>query len=137
MSVIRQGIGRPIDAGDGAALGAALNREIVPLLKELRTLALSRNGGKVSATADLIVGSEDQYVLCDCTDGAITVTLLAAGDSSLMELVVIKTDSSANTVTIEVDSADDSIDGASTASITSQYGHVRLVSDGSNDWFTV
>lgn len=50
-----------------------------------------------SATASL----DDYQVLCDCTSGAITYTLYPSpGDGQFYELIVQKTDSSANAVTI-------------------------------------
>ena len=68
--------------------------------------------------------------LCNATSNNITFNLpTAVGNETLMNIK--KTDSSANTVTIDPASTQ-TIDGGSTAVLTVQYECITLVSDGTN-----
>ena len=86
----------------------------------------------ITAASDTL-GTSDHTVLCDCTLNSITINLPAAIDGQ--QYVIKKIDSSINTVTIDGDSSE-TIDGALTKILTTQYECVTIVSDGTN-WFIV
>lgn len=72
-------------------------------------------------------------LLCDATGGAFTVTLPAAATVSGQSISVKKTDVSANAVTVDGNGAE-TIDGATTLSLATQYTAVTLWSDGTSWW---
>ena len=85
-----------------------------------------------TANYTVAVGDRDKLILGDATSGAFTVTLPAAATAGAgFEITVKKIDSSANIVTVDGDGSE-TIDGALTKSLVSQYDHLTLVSDGSN-----
>jgi len=78
-------------------------------------------GNVVSLTASATAGAATDY-LCNATSAAIVLTMALASLYPGAVLNVIKTDSGANTVTIS---------GASgVSSIMSQWGRIRIVSNG-------
>lgn len=86
-----------------------------------------------SITAAYTATLVDQIILANATGGGITVTL---PDATLIgtlnrQYTVKKTDSSANAITIAT-TASQTIDGASTQSLGTQYMDITVVSDGSN-----
>lgn len=85
----------------------------------------------ISTTAD------DYYIGVDSASGTFTVTLSSTDATDGRELVIHDDggNASTNNITIDTESTE-SIDGATSATITSDYGSIRLRSDGSN-WFTV
>jgi hypothetical protein len=74
----------------------------------------------------------DDVILCDTSGGPFNVSLVT---SSLRgkKIVIAKTDSSGNAVGI-IPFGDNTIEGASSKSLTSQHQKVILVSDGSVTW---
>ena len=80
-----------------------------------------------------MVRANDHTKLCDCTSNAITVNLDAANPG--IQYIIKKIDSSANAVTIAASGAE-TIDGAASITLPSQYQSVTLVCDGTN-WFIV
>jgi len=88
---------------------------------------------KVFADSPYSVTATDEVVLADATAGAITVNLPTP--TSGRRLNVKKIDSSANVVTVDTPGAE-TIDGAATFPLASQYDSVTLVSDGT-DWFVL
>jgi hypothetical protein len=75
--------------------------------------------------------STDEVILCNATSGAITVNLGAAASNSGKVLIIKKTDSSVNLVTIDANSTE-TIDGALTKKLATQYESLKIVCDGSN-----
>ncbi len=75
--------------------------------------------------------SLNEMVLCDCAGGAITVNLPAASGNGGRRIAIKKTDSTANAVTVDGNSAE-TIDGAVTQSIGEQYDSLTLICDGTN-----
>jgi hypothetical protein len=76
--------------------------------------------------------SSDDLILCDASGGAFTVTLPAASTNSGLILTIKKTDNSlANKVTIDGNGSE-TIDGATTRKLCTQYESYRIISDGSN-----
>lgn len=86
----------------------------------------------ISASATAGVAT---YIVADATSGAITVTLPAASGLTGRKYTVKKTDSSLNAVTVDGNGTE-TIDGALTYVIVSQYLAVKIISDGSN-WHVV
>jgi hypothetical protein len=86
-----------------------------------------------TAATVTMVRATDHTKLCDCTSNPITVNLDAANAG--IQYTIKKTDASANAVTIDGFGAE-TIDGAATKVINTQYESVTIVSDGSN-WFIV
>jgi len=73
----------------------------------------------------------DSVVLCDSTAAAFTIALPTAVGITGREYVIKKIDSSANAVTVDGNAAE-TIDGATTYSLATQWKYVRVVSDGTN-----
>lgn len=73
-------------------------------------------------------------ILCNCTSNSITINLpTAVGNTAIY--ILKKTDSSANTVTVDPNSTQ-TIDGGSTAVLQVQYESITVVSDNSN-WMVI
>ena len=72
-------------------------------------------------------------ILCDATSNAITVNLPQASTSANLVYNIKKIDSTGNTVTID-GNASETIDGATTSVLATQYDSATIVCDGSN-WF--
>lgn len=86
-----------------------------------------------SETAAYTATSIDFLILCDATSAAFSVTLPAAADNKGKLLAIKKTDASVNAVTID-GNASETIDGATTVSLGSQYSSRLLMSDGLSNW---
>lgn len=71
------------------------------------------------------------FVLCDATNGEFTVTLPTSHIQPATLFIFIKTDSSANAVTISPYSTD-TINGATSASLATQYSVKRILNDIKN-----
>lgn len=79
------------------------------------------------------IGITHDVALGNASGGAITLTLPSAAAGK--RVTIKKTDSSSNTVTIQRD-ATNSIDGANTKVLYSQYESMTVISDGTN-WFVI
>lgn len=84
-------------------------------------------------TTSQTLDASDDVVLCDCTSGAITVTLPAAASSTGKQYDIKKIDAVANDVTIDGASAE-TIDDTTTKTISTQYDSVTIVCSGSEWW---
>jgi len=73
----------------------------------------------------------DSVVLCDSTAAAFIIALPTAVGITGREYVIKKIDSSANAVTVDGNAAE-TLDGAATYSLATQWKYVRIVSDGTN-----
>lgn len=77
-----------------------------------------------------------QVVLCDPTGGGFTVNLPAAEAQHAGHRIVVKNASgSTNAITVSA-AAGQTVDGSASTTITSAYGKLELVCDGS-DWWSV
>jgi hypothetical protein len=90
-------------------------------------------GNYVSKTANYTALTTDYFIACDASGGSFTITLLAASGNTGMRLLIKKTDSSGNTVTID-GNASETIDGSTTQVINTQYECYELICSGSN-WY--
>jgi hypothetical protein len=78
----------------------------------------------------------DCMVLADATSGVVTVTLPSAGGANSSAIYMVKrTSSAANNVTVATTSSQ-TIDGATTKTLGSQYATIMVQSNGSN-WFII
>lgn len=83
-----------------------------------------------TANYTVVEADRDKLIKVDATSGAVTIALLAAataGDG--FQIAVKKTDSSGNAVTMDAN-ASETIDGALTLALSSQYQVAVLTSDG-------
>jgi hypothetical protein len=84
-----------------------------------------------SKTAAYTATSTDQVITADASGGAYTITLPTAVGITGRQYTIKKTDSSANAITVDANSAE-TIDGSLTISLWKQYQMVVIVSSGSN-----
>lgn len=92
---------------------------------------LSKTGNYTVSTADGV----DILIEADATSGSFTVSLFTAVGNTGKRITVKKIDSSANTVTVDPNGTQ-TIDGALTRVLSTQYEGVTVESDGSN-WVVV
>lgn len=76
--------------------------------------------------------SSNGYVLCNANAGAFVVNLPAA--SARKRLHLKKIDASANAITVTPNGAD-TIQGAATYSLNTQYKSITIYSDGTSTWY--
>jgi hypothetical protein len=86
-----------------------------------------------TVTSASYTAAGDGVILADATSNAITVNLPMASGNSGLQYFIKKTDSSANTVTIDPN-ASETVDGQTTYILTVQYESIIIICDGSN-WF--
>lgn len=83
-------------------------------------------------TAAYTLTKADQGVLADAASGAITITLPAAASCKYRQFWIKKIDAT-NNVTVD-GAGSETIDGATTKVLSTQYESVVLVSDGTEWW---
>jgi hypothetical protein len=89
----------------------------------------------VSKTTTYAATVADEYILCDASGGAFTVTLPTAVGINGKAFSIKKTDSSGNAVTVDADGTE-TIDGALTKLISAPYDTMKIISDNAN-WHIV
>lgn len=87
----------------------------------------------VTITGNTTLTTANDVILVDASGGVITVTLPAAAVRSGKQFDIKKIDSSGNAVTVDGDGSE-TIDGATTKVISSQYDSVTIMSSGT-EWF--
>ena len=91
----------------------------------------------VSTSAAYTVDEADDVVLCNATGGAFDVTLPDAADFKGRRFTIKRLNSGSNAVTVKVAvGSGQTIDGASTSVLGTQYLAITVISDGSN-WFVI
>lgn len=95
-------------------------------------LSVEKPVRSLTSTTTLLV--QDEFVKVDASMGTVTLSLPAAASMTGRELIIKKTDSSANAVTLDPNSTE-TIDGALTRAVSVQNELVRITSDGAN-WQT-
>ena len=93
------------------------------------------NGTTRTVTTTATASATDSVILADATGGAFTVNLPAASNRAGRVYTIKKTDASANAVTVDGNAAE-TIDGALTKVLATQYASTMIVCDGSN-WFII
>lgn len=121
---------------DAAALEKAGNSPL-PSADFNKVLAdLQVLGGTVaSKTTTYTATDADGVILCNATSAAFTVTLPTAVGRTGKRYSLIKTDSSANAITVDPSGAE-TINGDTTVSLATQYATLAIVSNGTN-WIKV
>lgn len=103
-------------------------------VEEIEALSLLVRRRDITANFTIVTGV---FFPCDATSGAIAITLPSAGALSESRVIVVKkTDSSVNAVTV-TRAGSDTIDGATTYVLSSQYDAVILVDDESGNWHAI
>jgi len=99
--------------------------------------AMSFVGGPAltAKTTTYIVTTADKLITADTSGGAWSLTLYAASGNAGRVLEVIKTTSDTNVLTIDGDGTE-TINGALTIKLNTQYESAKIMCDGSN-WFIV
>lgn len=79
------------------------------------------------------ISGTHKFITCDATAGAVVITLPAASAVSGADFQFKKIDSSANSCTV-TRAGTDTIDGATTAALTTQYEAIGLAASSSSAW---
>jgi len=126
--------------GDGYAhlLFVDASVDFVGIRNSAPLSALDVNGSFGTAVSTITAASATldathHTILADATSNSITINLPAVATSGRRRYEIKKIDSTANTVTID-GNASETIDGAATYVISTQYQSVTIQSDGSNWW---
>ncbi len=99
-------------------------------------LGIDRIKRVVTGTDSLVAGDRKKIILCDATSAAFTFTLLAAATAADgFEVTIVKTDATANAVTLD-GSGSETIGGALTFALSGQGDAATIVCDGTNWHFT-
>lgn len=86
----------------------------------------------ITTTDSVVAGDRHKILLCNATGGAFTLTMLAAATAADgFQLTIVKTDATANAVTLD-GNASETIGGATTFALSGQGDAATLVCDGSN-----
>jgi len=96
------------------------------------------SSGRVATAGDYVMKGGEQIVAVTSTAAARSVTLPLASTVSPGEVLVVKDESGAcatNNITVNR-SGSDTIDGATTKVINTNYGTGKFYSDGVSKWFT-
>lgn len=88
-----------------------------------------------TVSANLTAAATDHTILADATSAALTITLPAASGATRRIYIIKKIDAGTNSVTID-GNASETIDGAVTYSLSTQYKYVTIQSNGSA-WFVI
>lgn len=123
-----------VDTEDRTATNEFMNRELVPVIREMRTSINRRDGGWVAITEDYIATLDDQFIKADCTAGIVTVTLPDAASCQSRVWYFFKTDGSANQLRV-VPPTGQLISGLTVVAISSS-GSMTIISDGANYWMS-
>jgi len=116
---------RAKDTGVGSVEIARMVGAAEPFFK-----LVSLGYGVKTITADY-TAAYDAVIRCDASAGAFTVSLPTASGITGKAYLIKKVDSSANAITIDPYGTE-TIDGAATITLASQYDTVIIVSDGTN-----
>lgn len=86
-----------------------------------------------TVTSNYTATVSDEMIMVDATSGAVTITLAAASGLAGKDYTIKKVDASGNSVIIDPN-ASESVDGATTKTISSQYTSVSIRCDSAN-WY--
>lgn len=121
---------RPVNRADGRVDANDVRGNDNALGRALNALVAAQGTVAVASTAtDTTLTATNHLVLVDASAAARTITLPPAADVPEREYRVKKMDATANTVTLDGDGGE-TIDGAATYVLTTQYEVVEVVSTG-------
>ena len=86
-------------------------------------------------TSTSTLNATQNVILVDATSAAVTINLPAVSTISGREYIIKKIDSSGNAVTIDAN-ASETIDGATTQSLATQWKYMTIKCDGTS-WFII
>lgn len=117
--------------GGGAGVSSfnARTGVVVPVAADYAEYQITHS--TVAKSANYTLTATDWMVMGSASGGAIVLTLPAVAASTNRAYRIKKSDSSANTVTVQGNAAE-LIDGANTAVLTRQYESIDLVCDGTS-----
>lgn len=101
----------------------------------VRGIHLAGEYSRTTKTDNYIAGDE-MVILVDCSASQVGIILPEAATNSSKVYYIKKIDSSGNSVLIEGDSADETIDGEVSIRLTLQYQYVTVICD-SLDWYII
>ena len=112
-------------------------RDKIPGLIDRRVMEenLEDSFDPVTKTTTYAPSESGEVLLADATDAGFTITLPDATSDSGLRITIKKIDVTANAVTIATVSSQ-TIDGASTQSISTQWQSLDIISNGTN-WFLI
>lgn len=125
------GLAAPIAIVTGVSAGSA-GSILVRMEPDHNNATLSAAVRTVTGVATVVILS-DYILLGDASSADVTITLPSAASLEGRTLIIKKIDSTLNTVTIAAD-AGETIDGAATQVIYTQYTSRTIVSDGTEWW---
>jgi hypothetical protein len=120
------------NVGIGLTFSASEKLHVAGNVKAEGLLLQSRH----NLTGAVTVLSNDYYVGCNSSGGAVTVALQSAATAKQGRKLVIKAESSLANVTINA-AAGETIDGSASHVLNVSYESVTLVCNGANAWFIV
>jgi fibronectin-binding autotransporter adhesin len=129
-----------IDTSQGATVAGATVLSSTLAVTGVTTLsARLKTAGRASAissakTSNYTATSNDETIAGDSSSGTFTFTLPAANAVSGQRLKFIKVDSSMTAITI-ARAGSDTIQGATSTKLATQYETVELISDGTATWY--
>lgn len=94
--------------------------DIVSLQSQVSAFMISDIAIKTVADSPYTAAGTDRVILCDCTGGNITLNLPALAGALKRQLTVVKTDSTANIVTVDA-SGTELMNGSLTKQLTAQW----------------
>jgi len=89
----------------------------------------------VTKSADATLTASEGLVLVDASGGVVIITLPDPTTVSGVDFMIIKNDSSTNTVTVSPNGSE-TIDGESSYLMTAQFEGATMISDGTN-WYVI
>jgi hypothetical protein len=113
-----------------------VNAELLPFLKEFQAAYNGGVGATKSVSASETIDTEHAVFLVDATSADVTLTLPLA-DKWDRDLTMVKTDAAASFDCIFARAGSDTINGATSQSISTQYSVLTLTSDGVSAWYIV
>jgi hypothetical protein len=102
---------------------------------QLVVLGSVPNYNVVSKSAAYTLTSSDDVILADTTSAAFTLTLPAAASNSGKQYIIVKTNTTANLLTVDGNAAE-TINGIASVTIGNQYANLKIISDGTN-WIVI
>ncbi len=84
----------------------------------------------VAKTANYTATEDDEFISCDATGGAITITLPAVATTRVGKRYTVKKIDASNNVILD-GNASETIDGATTKTLSSQWAVMTIVNTGS------
>lgn len=103
-----------------------------PTVFPLRDLVLQYG----TKTGNYTMTAADRLLFCNTTSGTITGTLPPAANVNAWTPYSVEKTAVANSLILDPDGSE-TIDGASTLTLTALYAHADFVSDGVSKWFTI